>query len=599
MLSRDASKNLPSEDKNKDHNEEYIEAEAKEMIEQISMDEMSKIALFTMINTSKDYIFVKDRDERYILASPAIVRMFGFDDFSQLSGKTNYDFIDTERADAFQKIDNHILNTGEAVVDREEFLPTRDGSIKHCLISRHPMRDQKGNVVGILGYSRDVTTEHEKDMLLRQRDRENRIAIVQSGLIISRYDIASHTLSIPKELADSSGIEETLYGVPYAQINDGTILPDSANKYINFFEEIESGQKEGSAVYHIKIKGEPRWFEAKYSTIFDEYEKPVLAVVSYVDISDRLEKEAIYTRWQQSLEGKHADSYTLLVSNINSTGKNSYKRKEGELIKIDLPSSLITFNERAAAFARKCIYPDDRARFLSAVNSDKMLINYVRGKRTNQLNIRELLEDGTSRWIRLSIDLVQTSNLEGVIAYMMFENIDDEKRHEIKLKAQAEMDFLTGVLNRSTFETRVRKTLNRTHYSAINALMLIDIDNFKKINDDMGHDIGDKVLKDITWSISELLRRDDLFGRIGGDEFMILLKNIPNISVAEFKAREICTAVSNNSSDELQISASIGISITPDDGSDYDVLYKKSDKALYESKRKGKNTFTVYEDETI
>lgn len=80
---------------------------------------------------------------------------------------------------------------------------------------------------------------------------------------------------------------------------------------------------------------------------------------------------------------------------------------------------------------------------------------------------------------------------------------------------------------------------------------------------------------------------------------MILLKNIPNISVAEFKAREICTAVSNNSSDELQISASIGISITPDDGSDYDVLYKKSDKALYESKRKGKNTFTVYEDETI
>ena len=125
----------------------------------------------------------------------------------------------------------------------------------------------------------------------------------------------------------------------------------------------------------------------------------------------------------------------------------------------------------------------------------------------------------------------------------------------------------------------------------MHALLMIDVDEFKQVNDTLGHNAGDEVLKNLTARISSILRRGDLLGRLGGDEFFVFLKNIPNDEVAAAKAQSICSMNLRPSGANANVSVSIGIAMVPRDGSDFDTLYKKVDAALYREKKRGKNGY--------
>ncbi len=133
----------------------------------------------------------------------------------------------------------------------------------------------------------------------------------------------------------------------------------------------------------------------------------------------------------------------------------------------------------------------------------------------------------------------------------------------------------------------------------MNALFIIDLDNFKAINDNFGHHFGDFVLKEIASELRKCFRKDDILGRIGGDEFIIVMKNCGDLSIAMEKAGQVCNRLQktyiSSSNESFSISASIGIAIYPKDGETFELLYKKADKALYNSKETGRNKFTVYD----
>ncbi|MGN0641624.1 MAG: GGDEF domain-containing protein, partial [Huintestinicola sp.] len=173
-----------------------------------------------------------------------------------------------------------------------------------------------------------------------------------------------------------------------------------------------------------------------------------------------------------------------------------------------------------------------------------------------------------------------------------------------KLNTQANIDRLTGIYNKLSFEENTEYMLANAGKGERHAVILLDVDNFKGVNDNLGHAYGDKVLADIGSILRVTFGSADCLGRIGGDEFGVLL-NIPESSQNDHMTfiNEKCRALCDTFHDkytgcngDYKISASIGAAVFPDDGKSFAELYKCADTALYSSKHKGKDTFTFYSD---
>ena len=179
------------------------------------------------------------------------------------------------------------------------------------------------------------------------------------------------------------------------------------------------------------------------------------------------------------------------------------------------------------------------------------------------------------------------------IAMAIKRKIDD-----IKIHKQAHYDDLTGLTNKALFHDRLDQAIhNAERKDEVLAVLFIDLDNFKYVNDSMGHSVGDKLLKIIGNKLIESTRKSDTVSRWGGDEFCILLPNIKRLSGIFKLCDRILNTHLNNiiiEGQELHITASIGVSLFPQDGTSPDMLIKNADAAMYKSKELGKNQFHLY-----
>lgn len=178
-------------------------------------------------------------------------------------------------------------------------------------------------------------------------------------------------------------------------------------------------------------------------------------------------------------------------------------------------------------------------------------------------------------------------------------DISKQKEEVNMWKQQASLDSLTGLLNRKTMERTIEELTSGKEKQPF-AFLMLDIDNFKNINDGLGHLFGDHVLREVARIILSKLRASDVIGRIGGDEFVIIMKDICEEESIRKKAQDICEAFRSAvtyDGKSINISSSIGISRFPFDGGDYEILLKKADIALYATKRGGKDGYTFYKTE--
>lgn len=191
------------------------------------------------------------------------------------------------------------------------------------------------------------------------------------------------------------------------------------------------------------------------------------------------------------------------------------------------------------------------------------------------------------KWCKLDVTPIIQDNspvrMIGVIT-----DINDMKAKTEILEDKTKHDVFTGLYNKKYSEEMIgkalRKDINQKH-----GLILFDIDNFKRINDTYGHTAGDQVLKSISDNTKKIFRKNDIIGRFGGDEFIILVKDIKNAELLVPKIEKLL----KNDDNIYMVTKSIGVSVFPDDGVGFDELFEKADKALYRAKRT-KNTYTYY-----
>lgn len=173
------------------------------------------------------------------------------------------------------------------------------------------------------------------------------------------------------------------------------------------------------------------------------------------------------------------------------------------------------------------------------------------------------------------------------------------QRHEEELKKQAAYDYLTGLANRAELNIQMRRALKSARRQGTRiAVLAIDLDGFKLVNDSHGHDIGDLVLQESARRLVHVIRESDFAARVGGDEFIVMLESLHSPNDAWSVAQKICSQLSQPircKGRDCYISASIGIAMFPDHAFDSIQLCEFADRAMYEIKRNGKGAVRFYD----
>ena len=202
-------------------------------------------------------------------------------------------------------------------------------------------------------------------------------------------------------------------------------------------------------------------------------------------------------------------------------------------------------------------------------------------------------------WLNISVvrdDRARVTHYVGV-----FSDISAMKESESKLDHLAHHDPLTGLPNRLLLNARMEHSLARAHRAnAMLAVLFLDLDHFKNINDTLGHPIGDLLLQETAQRLRDCVREQDTVTRLGGDEFTILLEDLEDSRFASTVAQKIITALAEKfmlQGHEVFVTCSVGISIFPNDGDDITTLLKNADSALYRAKEQGRNNYQYYTEE--
>jgi diguanylate cyclase (GGDEF)-like protein len=180
----------------------------------------------------------------------------------------------------------------------------------------------------------------------------------------------------------------------------------------------------------------------------------------------------------------------------------------------------------------------------------------------------------------------------------VFTDISERKEYEERLTHMAYFDALTRLPNRVLFMDRLRQSITLSHRNRAQlALLFIDLDGFKEVNDTLGHDIGDLLLQEVARRLLESVRDSDTVSRLSGDEFVVILQEVNTQAPVEQVVGKLLEGLNQPyllNGCESRISGSIGIAISPGDGTDAEELLKRADEAMYQAKRQGKNTFHMY-----
>lgn len=245
-----------------------------------------------------------------------------------------------------------------------------------------------------------------------------------------------------------------------------------------------------------------------------------------------------------------------------------------------------------AAAEEGLIHPDDTDRYLEFFRNVELEDSYNEGE------FRLTMANGSYAWFEMKVTTIRDENGKPLRAIGRLTDITKQKAETQKLIARSETDTLTGLYNKATTQNLIENSF-KAQYNSQHAVLMLDVDDFKNINDTFGHGFGDSALTELACKLKGVFRSSDIVGRIGGDEFMILMKDLKAPEMIAEKASDICKALLCNYEKDgktCTISASVGVAVFPQDGTTYDELYKKADTALYRAKSNGKNNFMFYND---
>ncbi|MCC0640815.1 MULTISPECIES: diguanylate cyclase domain-containing protein [unclassified Clostridioides] len=227
------------------------------------------------------------------------------------------------------------------------------------------------------------------------------------------------------------------------------------------------------------------------------------------------------------------------------------------------------------------------------IEHNKKFFDVIKSQENGTTEMYSICADGSCHWIRITSKIIYNEKSVPVYVIGKISNIDSEKEEKDKLLDKVQKDGLTNILNSAYIRKLTTESLSNLSPNKNGALLILDIDYFKSINDTYGHLIGDKILIDVAKVLARSFEKNDIVGRLGGDEFSIYIKDIINKEELINKCNEVYKQIHLiKLPSGKSISISMGVVITKY-GQKYDELYQMADDALYDSKKQGRNKFKI------
>lgn len=441
-------------------------------------------------------------------------------------------------------------------------------------------------VVCLFTFKREKRKTEKLNQELVINEKILKAVLSESEQFVFIYDVNTKVLQFINS-------DESKFGIPQ-EIED---LPNNVDKYLESRSEsvqeihrllaaIESGVDEEEGEITIEHENRILYFRVHVTKIADKYEKAVRIVGSLENITENKKAEIKLKKGEQIRSAVLSDTIGFFEVNLN---KNRVMQ-DGEM-----KNTPYTFTEVLEKFCEQKVAESYRMKVKEMFAVPHLLHMYEIGVYDFSMDYL-LMTEKEEVWVTCEIHLTKDLVTDDIITLAVIRNINDKKVKEIQLKNQAKLDPLTKAYNRSVATKKINQILkmgtDRTH-----AFMLIDIDNFKAINDNLGHLVGDTVLIDIVNILKHHVRSEDIVCRLGGDEFVVFLRNMPkeiiHRNVTKLLEKLQLTYEKENRSGS--VSCSIGIAVAPEHGTDFQSLYEKADIALYEVKANHKNSYKLYE----
>ena len=347
-----------------------------------------------------------------------------------------------------------------------------------------------------------------------------------------------------------------------------------------------------------KGKHHARWFEATLNIVQDEVTDDISVRIYITNIDKRKQDELRAKTAQKRHElmlSKSTFTYELnLTKDYVTLGQENLEKELGLL-----PHE--GYSTRAIPSALAKTHPEDQAAMAAFLAYDNLKQAYAQGTASLEHDYRYRTPTGTYPWRRISLQIFTDEQTRDLMCFASIEDIDERKKADLALIYQAQHDLMTGFYNKQVTREKIDAVLSSPESSSRrHVFFIVDLDYFKLINDHFGHAFGDAVLSQAASKIADLFRAEDILGRIGGDEFVIFMKNVRTEKLAFLKAQEICdtlTETYQQNGTERKLTASVGIAISNRHGTTYDELYRRSDTALYAAKKTGRHRYTLYNDD--
>ena len=419
---------------------------------------------------------------------------------------------------------------------------------------------------------RNITNNISGGVLVFNPHKEFQISYVNDGYL---------------KLIDCS--KDEIYGIEPKEYID-YIHPDDLGEFAKLIKpaSVTGGQGKNSSV-QIRIKRKDGTYVptlAKGSIVINEQgNKELFCVIMDISRERALMDELEFDRERHKILLEKSDEILFEINYAEQTVKVSQKFKEK--FGWSLPQKY--WGDKEPDLVN--VYEPDRAAFAKA------LTEIYGGKIDGELITRVCKKNGTPCWCKIIYHVMKIDE-KNMRLIGKITDIDEEMKEKQALVKKAQIDSLTGLYNKDTFRDYCVEHLQE-HQDMNNAIVFFDVDNFKDINDSLGHPMGDKALRDISQKMQLIFSIRDIMGRFGGDEFCVLVKNISEAELRttlESLLEELRLEYGSRFL-KVSVSVSIGAVCTQEFGNDFDKLLEYADKAQYYAKETGKDGYAIYNNE--
>ena len=531
-------------------------------------------------------VFFKDVNGRYIGCNRA------FEDFtnrprSDYMGKTVLEVTASEAAIRHHEIETAILEHGGKKVYELSLARTTDGRQLDAIYTKAAFVDAEGKVAGLVGVIVEISARKELERTLSESNQKLRSIIEASPLAIIARDLDG-VISLWNPAA------EKIFGWTADEVmgTSQSIVPAEIRAEVQAMRrQVEQGMMLSlEETRRIRKDGTIIDVSLSVAPIHDANQNIVGTMVLIADISRRKHAEdALRDSEAQLRLAMEAADMGSWYWNLD-TGTISVSDGFGPLFGMPRGSNFTHYKEFLAA-----IHPDDRDATDASVQRAIKLDNNF------DMECRVLWPDGSVHWLAVKGQVTRSPADRAQRIVGVTTDITSRRQAEQRIAYLAHHDALTGLPNRVLLQDRIEQAIAHSHRNATQvAVLFIDLDHFKTINDSLGHQQGDQLLQLVASRIQGCLREIDTVSRLGGDEFVIVIPALSSdheggdaTAVAQ-KLLEALSADFHVQSHDLHIGASIGISIYPDDGETAEILMRNADTAMYHAKERGRNQYQFF-----